>query len=74
MAGSDANDTAARNEQNMIDADFSVCNLMDEIDNDGWLRTTAPVGSGQLNKLHTVGGRGMELKDLRTRSRVDTGD
>ena len=66
--------TGPRSAANMIDCDFSVNNLMEEIDDDGWLKTTKPEGSSDLNKLHTVGGRGMELRDLRTRSRVDTGD
>lgn len=72
MAGGPQNSTDPRNASNMIDCDFSVDNLMDEIDGGGWLDTTRPEGvpEGELNQLHTVGGRGAESTPLRSDPRV----
>lgn len=60
--------TSPRNSGNMIDCDFSVDCLQDEIDSGGWLDTTAPEGvpRSQLMTLHTIGGRGQEGQSIRS--------
>lgn len=64
-------DGGHRSPENMIELDFSPDNLMEEIDGDGWLNITKPVGSGALHKLPTVGGRGIESRDLTSDTRSD---
>lgn len=71
MPAGSAHDGGQRSPANMVELDFSPDNLLDEIDGDGWLDTNRPVGLGPLNKLPTIGGRGVETKDLRSDTRSD---
>lgn len=70
MAGSAAaNDNAARKENIAIEADFSVCNLEEESENGGWLKTTTPEG-GPVPEIITAGTRGFEKPKNRSVSRI----
>lgn len=71
MPAGPAHDGGLRSPENMIELDFSANNLMEEIDGEGWLNVTKPVGDGKLNKLPTVGGRGLENRPLSSDSRSD---
>lgn len=68
---SEAHGDGPRSAANMIELDFSPNNLMEEIDGDGWLNISKPVGQGALHKLPTVGGRGLESRDLYSDARSD---
>lgn len=71
MGGGDPHGDGPRSPTNMIELNFSANNLMEEIDGDGWLNITRPVGDGALNKLPTVGGRGAENTPAKSNTRSD---
>jgi hypothetical protein len=71
MPAGPQHDGGHRSAENMIELDFSPDNLMEEIDGDGWLKTGRPVGQGPLNKLPTIGGRGIESRDVTSDTRSD---
>lgn len=72
MPAGPQHDNGPRSAENMFELDFSANNLMEEIDGDGWLNVTRPVGmSSNLHKLPTVGGRGIESRDLTSDTRSD---
>lgn len=71
MPAGPQHDDGHRSPANMIELDFSPNNLMEEIDGDGWLNISKPVGTGRLNKLPTVGGRGIESHDVTSDTRSD---
>ncbi|HEY4410483.1 MAG TPA: hypothetical protein VGO87_11415 [Acidimicrobiia bacterium] len=66
-------DGGPRSAENMIELDFSPDTLMEEIDGDGWLSVTRPVGAdaGALIKLPTIGGRGLEDRSVSSDSRAE---
>jgi hypothetical protein len=69
VAGSDANSTDVGRESVMMDCDFSVCNLQEEQEHGGWLKTTTPEG-GPVPEIITAGTRGYESPQNQSVSRI----